>query len=262
METPPVFASLPEGLVASLGSVGELLLVLVGAWLFGRMVRKGLTRSGLQAPTDARPGLDWAHIAGLVASALLFVLLLPALVDGGAAVTVRAATASIAEAFYPLIGSLVALAVGDHQRRLLLARADKARGSERDALEKKSESLKLASLVVAGLALVSPGIWAAWPLGVALVILVGLRDDRLRPLLDRVTSDASAGHTLRKKHGLREGSVLELDDGAGVLGGPVGVVDTRVVFGEMTALMRNVDILNQLRSVDSRALETSTPADL
>lgn len=113
-----------------------------------------------------------------------------------------------------------------------------------------------------GLALVSPGIWAVWPLGVALVILVDLRDEWLRPLLDRVTSDASAGHTLRKKHGLREGSVLALDDRAGVLGGPVDVVDTRVVFGENAALMGNIDILNQLRSVDSRTLETSTPAEL
>jgi len=88
-----------------------------------------------------------------------------------------------------------------------------------------------------------------------------LRDERQRPMLDRMVADLSAGHTLRKEHGLREGSVLELDDGAGFLGGPVGLVDARVVFGEMTALMSNNDMLTQLLSGALPALEAEDPAE-
>ena len=60
----------------------------------------------------------------------------------------------------PLLGSALALAVGDHLQRVAWLNADKVRGAERDRMVVRGERVHLGALVVAALALSGPGLWA------------------------------------------------------------------------------------------------------
>mgnify|MGYP000453749964 CR=1 FL=1 len=67
---------LPNELLGPMATVGEAMLVVVVSMVLGRVVRSGLTHAGLQPPTEARPGFDWARIAGLLSGVMVFVLML------------------------------------------------------------------------------------------------------------------------------------------------------------------------------------------